>query len=66
MARKVADRLGVRHHEIPVSDQIALRWLKDGLDCMDQPSMDGLNTYIVARAVASQANGCRPVGSGRR
>ncbi len=55
MARKVADRLGARHHEIPISDNMALRWLKDGMDRMDQPSMDGLNTYIVARAVSSQA-----------
>jgi len=55
MARAVADRFGVRHHEITVSDSTALKWLKDGLNCMDQPSMDGLNTYIVARAVGSQA-----------
>lgn len=26
-------------------------WVQQGLECMDQPAMDGLNTYIVSRAV---------------
>jgi asparagine synthase (glutamine-hydrolysing) len=50
-AKVVAERFEVRHHECPVSDSTALNWIHSGLECMDQPSMDGFNSYIVSRAV---------------
>jgi asparagine synthase (glutamine-hydrolysing) len=50
-ARVAAERFGVRHHECPVSDNTALNWIHKALECMDQPSMDGFNSYIVSRAV---------------
>lgn len=53
-ARKTAARLGVLYHEYPVEDNIALAWIREGLDRMDQPCMDGFNTHIVARAVREQ------------
>ena len=50
-ARASADRLGLVFHDIPVDSSTALSWAVQGLNSMDQPSMDGLNTYIVSRAV---------------
>ena len=51
LARDTARRLGAIHHECPVDEATALQWARQGLECMDQPAMDGLNTYIVSRAV---------------
>ena len=50
-ARIAAERFGVPHHDCPVSDSTALHWIHQALICMDQPSMDGFNSYIVSRAV---------------
>jgi asparagine synthase (glutamine-hydrolysing) len=50
-ANATAERFGVRYHECPVSDRTALHWIQKALECMDQPSMDGFNSYIVSRAV---------------
>lgn len=54
IARETAKRLGVAHHECRVDSGTALRWAEQGLACMDQPAMDGLNTYMVSRAVREQ------------
>ena len=54
IARVTAARFGVQYHEYPVEESTALRWICDGLGAMDQPSMDGFNTYMVARAVREQ------------
>ncbi len=51
LAREAVRGLRVAHHECPVSARTALAWAEDGLARMDQPSMDGLNTYVVSRAV---------------
>ncbi len=50
-ARAAAARFGACFHECPVSDSTTLNWIGDALECMDQPSMDGFNTYVVARAI---------------
>lgn len=50
-AKFAAERFGVRHHECPISDNTALNWIHKALESMDQPSMDGFNSYIVSRAV---------------
>jgi len=54
IARVTAARFGVQYHEYPVEESTALQWMRDGLAAMDQPSMDGFNTYMVARAVHEQ------------
>lgn len=54
IARDTATRLGVIHHECPVSATTSTKWALEGLACMDQPSMDGINTYIVSKAVREQ------------
>jgi len=51
LARRTARSLGLTHTECPVSSATALAWAEEGLGCMDQPTMDGLNTYVVSRAV---------------
>ena len=54
IARITAARFGVQYHEYPVEESTALAWMRDALAAMDQPSMDGFNTYLVARAVHEQ------------
>jgi asparagine synthase (glutamine-hydrolysing) len=51
LACATAARFRACFHECPVSDSTTLSWIGDALECMDQPSMDGFNTYIVARAI---------------
>lgn len=51
IAERAASRLGLVFHDIPVGPSTAMEWALGGLASMDQPSMDGLNTYIVSRAV---------------
>ena len=47
-SRAVARRFGTEHHEIPVSQDDTLAALPDALRAMDQPTMDGINTYLVS------------------
>jgi asparagine synthase (glutamine-hydrolysing) len=47
-SREVARRFGTEHHEIPVSQQDTLTVLPDALCAMDQPTIDGINTYLVS------------------
>lgn len=54
LAALSAARLGAQFHDCPISDSTALRWTEQALQHMDQPSLDGFNTYIVARAVREQ------------
>jgi asparagine synthase (glutamine-hydrolysing) len=50
-AREIARRLGTSHHECRIDFETATRWTQRFLERMDQPTMDGLNTYIVSRVV---------------
>jgi asparagine synthase (glutamine-hydrolysing) len=50
-ARRVADRFGTEHTEILLREDDLLEQLPDALKAMDQPTGDGINTYVVARAV---------------
>ena len=61
-ARAVAKKFGTRHHEIPLTGRDLLDSLPGAFAAMDQPSLDGLNTYAVSRAV--RANGIKVVLSG--
>jgi len=45
---EVAARFGTEHHEIPVSPQDTLAVLPEAIRAMDQPTMDGINIYLVS------------------
>jgi asparagine synthase (glutamine-hydrolysing) len=51
LARESARVLGVEHHDIQITSDIALRYSERWFETVDQPSVDGLNTYIVSAAV---------------
>lgn len=61
-ARAVARQYGFRHHEIPLGGAGLLEALPAAFAAMDQPSLDGLNTYVVSEAV--RAHGAKVVLSG--
>jgi asparagine synthase (glutamine-hydrolysing) len=52
-ARQVATHFATDHTEIPLTQQDLLAQLPEALAAMDQPSGDGVNTYVVSRAVRS-------------
>jgi asparagine synthase (glutamine-hydrolysing) len=49
-SREVARLYGTSHHEICVSQRDALEALPGVLRAMDQPTVDGVNTYIISQA----------------
>jgi len=51
MARRSAGTLAVEHHDRNVTGADALAWTREWIRSLDQPSFDGLNTYIVSRTV---------------
>jgi asparagine synthase (glutamine-hydrolysing) len=53
-SRLVAQKFQSDHHEIPVTTKDVLSSLPKALAAMDQPSMDGVNSYVVCGA-AKQA-----------
>jgi asparagine synthase (glutamine-hydrolysing) len=50
-AQDVARALGTQHHEIEVGPDDAERAAAASLEAQDQPSVDGLNTFLVAGAI---------------
>lgn len=50
LARRIAERCGTRHEEVPISGSEMLARLDEALSALDQPTMDGVNTYIVSWA----------------
>ena len=52
-SRAVAKRFGTDHHELRLTPEDFLAQVPHGLDAMDHPSADGLNTYVVSGATRS-------------
>jgi asparagine synthase (glutamine-hydrolysing) len=50
-AQLMAHKFDTEHREIMLSEDHLLSMLPDALDAMDQPTMDGINTYVVSKAV---------------
>lgn len=50
-SRMIADRFQTSHREILLKEDSLLRQLPDAVRSFDQPSMDGVNTYVVSKAV---------------
>lgn len=53
-AARFAQHLGLRHHKVALTDAEARSQAQDFLNALDQPSVDGLNTYVVSKAVHDQ------------
>jgi asparagine synthase (glutamine-hydrolysing) len=53
-AEKIARRYGADHYSIPVTEAEILSTLPEALRAMDQPSIDGLNTFLVSQAAAGE------------
>jgi asparagine synthase (glutamine-hydrolysing) len=50
LARVVAQRAGTQHSEVPLQGKDMLARLDEALTALDQPTMDGINTYFVSWA----------------
>jgi asparagine synthase (glutamine-hydrolysing) len=50
-ARLIADKFGTDHHEICLSEESLLQMLPEALAAMDQPTIDGINTFVISKAV---------------
>ncbi len=50
LARLAAKRFKTRHKEVPLSGEAVLARLDEALSALDQPTMDGINTYFVSWA----------------
>lgn len=51
IAADTARRFGLKHERIVISEKEALDSFEGWLAAMDQPSIDGLNTFIISKAV---------------
>ena len=51
-AARIAREFGTDHTEVSIPREELAGWLEDGLDAMGEPTYDGLNTFIVSRAVS--------------
>jgi asparagine synthase (glutamine-hydrolysing) len=49
LARRTAAHFGSTHHEWKITRQDAMEAFQEYLDAMDQPTVDGFNTFLVAR-----------------
>jgi asparagine synthase (glutamine-hydrolysing) len=53
-AAAIAKKLGTEHHPIDLTEASLNRELPNYFQAMDQPSDDGLNVYLISKAVAEQ------------
>ena len=50
-ARLIADKFGTQHQEILLTENQLLAQLPHALASMDQPTIDGMNTFVISQAV---------------
>jgi asparagine synthase (glutamine-hydrolysing) len=50
LARKVAERCGTKHTEVPLDGSAIVGRIDEAVAGLDQPTMDGINTYFVSWA----------------
>ena len=50
LARRIAEHSGTKHKEVPLDGQAVVSRLDEALGALDQPTMDGINTYFVSWA----------------
>ncbi len=49
-SQEIADRFNTKHHVICLNEDQLLESLPASLSAMDQPTMDGINTYLISRS----------------
>ena len=54
IALEVAQRYRTNHHRIELSEEAVIESVTEAVGKLDLPSVDAINTYIVARAVAAR------------
>ena len=54
IAQEIAQRYGTDHHRIQLSEAEVIESVTEAVARLDLPSVDAINTYIVARAVAGR------------
>ncbi|HEX7329893.1 MAG TPA: asparagine synthase (glutamine-hydrolyzing) [Pyrinomonadaceae bacterium] len=50
-SRAVAERFRTEHHEIRLTENQLIEMLPEAIAALDQPTMDGINTFVVSKAV---------------
>jgi asparagine synthase (glutamine-hydrolysing) len=50
LARSIAKHCGTRHRDIPLGGEAVVSRIDEAVAALDQPSMDGINTYFVSWA----------------
>jgi len=53
-AARTAELLGCQHQTLILEGRMVSDGLSDAIDCYDQPSYDGINTYFISRLVRQQ------------
>ena len=62
-SRMIADRFSTAHHDIELSESDLQGLLPQAMEAMDQPTVDGINVYIISKAVRER--GLKAVLSGQ-
>ena len=64
ISRRVAEAIGTEHQEVLLTEAHFVEQLDHALDAVDQPSFDGLNAYVMSRAVRQAGFTVALVGTG--
>jgi asparagine synthase (glutamine-hydrolysing) len=64
VAARVARHFGAEHHTVEVTPGLAGAWLPEFVAGMDQPTVDGFNTYCAARAAGERGFKAMLAGAG--
>jgi asparagine synthase (glutamine-hydrolysing) len=64
VARKIANALGTRHHELLLTERRFTEGLPAALESLDQPTFDGINSYYMSHAVRDAGLKVALVGTG--
>jgi asparagine synthase (glutamine-hydrolysing) len=63
-ARAIARAIGTEHREVVLTEQHFVDQLDRAMDSIDQPTFDGLNSYVMSRAVREAGFTVALVGTG--
>jgi asparagine synthase (glutamine-hydrolysing) len=64
IARRVAEAIGTEHQEVLLTEAYFVDQLDRALDSIDQPTFDGLNAFVMSRAVRDAGFTVALVGTG--